>query len=252
MEKKEQIKSRTYVLLREERPVSLLLQSRSQKRKILLWFDPEKQVNREIRYASNQRSPFVDEQDGTAMLEPIIFEDGMLYVPKENQILQRFLALHPENGRAFEEKDAEKDAIIAIEKMEKEESAILAVRDLNIDQLKTLVRVGTMEDVNKLTTSEIKHNARVFARNQPEEVMRILNDPLLKVQDIVARAFEIRILTQKGKMRDVYLTNNGRSNRILSVPPGENHIYIVSQFLQSNEGLEVLKIINSALEKEEE
>lgn len=249
---KDQIKSKTYVLLRMERPVSFILQSKSNKRKPLLSFDAEKNYNRPLRYAVNQRSPFEDEQDGSALLEPIIFEDGMLYVNKENQVLQKFLALHPENGRTFEERDPEKDAIKAIAIMEKEESAILAVKDLNLDQLKTLIRVGTQEDVNKLTTSEIKHNARVLARNHPEEVLRILNDPLLKVQDIVARAFEDKILTQKTKDRAIYLNNKGRSSRIMNIPPGENKIFITAKFLQSNEGLEVLKIINDQLEIGEE
>lgn len=250
------MKSRTYVLLRSERPVSFILQSKSNKRKPLLYFDQDKRVNRELRYAPNQKTPFVDDQDGTFLLEPIIFEDGMLHVPKENQVLQQFLYYHPENGRTFEEKDPEKEAVKAIEQLEREEDAIIAVRELQLDQLKTLLRVATREDVNKLTTAEIKHNARVLARNQPMEVLRILNDPLLKVQDIVARAFEDRILTQKGKMRDVYLNNksNGRtvSSRILSVPPGENHIFTMAKFLQSNEGLEVLKLINNLLDTGEE
>jgi hypothetical protein len=251
-----QINPKTYVLLRQERPVSFVLQSKSNKRKPLLCFDANKRTNRELRYSPNQKSPFVDEQDGTALLEHIVFEDGMLYVPAENQILQAFLHYHPENGRTFEEKDNEKDAIKQLERYDREEDAIVTVRNLNLDECKTLIRIATHEDVNKLTAAEIKHNARVLARNQPEEVLRILSDPLLKVQNIVARAFEDKILQQKGKMRDVYLNNksHGRTvaNRILSVPPGENHIYTVSKFLQSNEGLEVLKLVNTLLETGEE
>jgi len=34
--------------------------------------------NRPLRYARNQKSPFEDEQDGNVILEPIVFEDGML------------------------------------------------------------------------------------------------------------------------------------------------------------------------------
>jgi hypothetical protein len=254
--KSEEIKSRVYVLMRSERPISCLIQARSTKRKPLLYFDKDKGYNRELRYAPNQKSPFVDEQDGTALLEPVVFEDGMLVVPQENQVLQKFLFYHPEKGKTFQEKDPEQEAIEAIKKLEIEEDAILAVRDLNINQLKTLLRIGTREDVSRLTISEIKHNARVLARNQPHEVIRILNDPLLKVQDIVARAFEQKILNQKGKMRDVYINNKtgGKtvSSRLLSVPPSENHIFTVSKFLQSNEGLPVLELINRLIEQEEE
>ena len=57
-----------------------------------------------------KKSPFVDEQDGNAILEPIIFEDGFLRVSKTNQVLQEFLALSPNNGSKFEEVNKEKDA----------------------------------------------------------------------------------------------------------------------------------------------
>lgn len=252
-----QNKSKTYVLLRDQRPISFILQSKSSKRKPLLVFDTETNRNRSIRYAVNQKSIFEDEQDGTAMLEPVIFEDGMLYASAENQILQLFLDRHPENGKAFEERDPEKDAIKRIAEMEREEEAIISVKNLNLDQLKTLVRIGSREDVNKLTASEIKHNARVMARNQPNEVLRILNDPLLKVQDLVARAFENGILYQKGKQRDVYFKNTKNPNRavasrILSIPPGENHIFTMAKWLQGNDGLQTLNLINELLAVEEE
>ena len=49
----------------------------------MFWFDPIKGYNRELRYATNQKSVFVDEQEGPVTLEHIVFEDGTLYVPKE-------------------------------------------------------------------------------------------------------------------------------------------------------------------------
>lgn len=251
-----ELKARTYVLTRNERPISFILQSKSNRRKPLLYFDREKQINRELRYARNQRSPFVDEQDGQAILEHIVFEDGMLHVTSDNQVLQRFLELHPENGKAFVEKDPEKEATVKLEEFEREEMAIIQVKELNLQQSKTLLRIATREDVNKLTTAEIKHNVRVLARTQPHEVIRILSDPLLKVQDLVARAFEDKVLQQKGKNRDVYLNNKSQgrtvSNRLLSIPPGENHIFHMAKYLQSNEGLEVLKLINTLVEVGEE
>ena len=92
-----------------------MLSSKNTKRKPLLYFDEETGVNKPLRYARNQKSPFEDDQDGNAILEPIVFEDGFLYVRKENQILQKFLALHPENGSTFVEVDNEKDATKEVE-----------------------------------------------------------------------------------------------------------------------------------------
>ena len=91
-----EIKNRQYYLKGNASPLSYVLQSKSTKRKPMLWFDEEKNMNREIRYASNQNSVFVDEQDKNVILDHIIFEEGVLYVPKQNQPLQKLLSLyHP-------------------------------------------------------------------------------------------------------------------------------------------------------------
>ena len=98
MKKQKEFKSRVYRLTRGAAPLSFMLPSKSSKRRPLLYFDEETGENREIRYATNQQSPFKDEQDGNAIVTPIIFESGLLRVPKQNQALQRFLAYHPLNG----------------------------------------------------------------------------------------------------------------------------------------------------------
>ena len=71
-------KDKTYVLNGSKTPVSFFVQSRSNKRRQLLHFDEEKGINRALRYSKNQRSIFEDEQDGTAILEPIVMEDGKI------------------------------------------------------------------------------------------------------------------------------------------------------------------------------
>ena len=60
----------------------LCCQQETHRRFPLLWFDEEKGENRALRYARNQKSPFEDEQDGNAIVEPVIFEDGFLRVPR--------------------------------------------------------------------------------------------------------------------------------------------------------------------------
>jgi hypothetical protein len=74
---KREVKDRTYRLLRGSVPLAFVLPSKHTRRSPLLYFDEEKNENRVLRYATNQRSPFEDEQDGNAILSPIIFEDGL-------------------------------------------------------------------------------------------------------------------------------------------------------------------------------
>jgi hypothetical protein len=111
-----------YILTRKSAPLSFMLASRNSRRKPLLYFDG--QSNRALRYARNQRSPFEDEQDGNAILEPIVFEDGFLFVPKTNPVLQHFLSLHPGYGNIFEEVNNEKDAQEEVENLNAEVDAL--------------------------------------------------------------------------------------------------------------------------------
>ena len=95
--KKLQFVDKTYKLTKDKAPLSYTIPSRNTRRKSLLYFDEKTGVNTSLRYAKNQKSIFEDEQDGNVLLEPIVFEDGFLRVPKQNQILQEFLAYHPGN-----------------------------------------------------------------------------------------------------------------------------------------------------------
>jgi len=61
-------KPRVYKLKSNKTPLSLLLSSRHSRYKPLIYWDEERQENRTLRYATNQRSIFEDEQDGTAIV----------------------------------------------------------------------------------------------------------------------------------------------------------------------------------------
>ena len=127
--------SKSYRLTRQDAPLSYMLASRHSSRFPLLHFDEETGINRTLRYARNQQSPYEDEQDGNAILEPIVFEDGMLVVPKENQILQKFLHIHPGNGKIFYEVNHKKDASEELEFVEAELDAQILARELDTKKL---------------------------------------------------------------------------------------------------------------------
>ena len=67
-----------YKLTRDTAPLSLTLASRNTKRFPLLWFDEKTGTNKALRYARNQNSPFEEEQDDNAILDPIVFLYGLL------------------------------------------------------------------------------------------------------------------------------------------------------------------------------
>ncbi len=131
MKKVKTPKDKSYKLKKEVAPLSYMLPSRNSRRLPLLHFDTTEGINKPLRYAVNQKTPFEDEQDGNAILEPIIFEDGFLFVPKNNPVLQEFLHYHPQNGSVFVEVDNEKDASKEVEILNVEVDALIEARKLN-------------------------------------------------------------------------------------------------------------------------
>ena len=99
-----EIKDRVYYLKGNKSPLTLTIPGKHTKKHALLYFDPKTGRQREVRYATNQASPLVDEQKGECTMGHITFKDGTLKVKKEKQNLQKLLSLyHPLKGRMYEE-----------------------------------------------------------------------------------------------------------------------------------------------------
>lgn len=235
-----------YVLKKKHTPLSYMLSSRNTHRAPLLYFDGKS--NRPLRYAINQKSPFEDEQDGNAILEPIVFVDGALKVSKTNPVLQKFLDLHPGNGSVFEEVNTEKDASSDIDKLSNELDAQIAARDLDIDLLEAVARVLLGSKIEKMSTAELKRDVFVYARNYPMSFLEMLNDPMLQLRNTCAKFFEYDLLKLKNKNRDIYFNLPQNKKKLLTVPFGENHIYILASYLQTDEGIEVLRLLENKIE----
>jgi len=241
---------KVYRLKRKITPLSYMIQARSSKRKPLLYFDG--QTNRELRYARNQKSPFLDEQDGNAVLEPIIFEDGLLYVPKTNPVLQEFLSYHPGFGNLFVEIDNEKDAADEVETLDYQLEAQLQARDLPLEMVETLCRVLIGANTQKMTSAEMKRDVRVFAKNSPVEFLEALNDPMLKVQNLCHQLFDDGVVILKNNKRDIYYNLKSNKKKIMTVPFGEDPIFMLASYFQTDEGIEVMKILKNKVEDTDE
>jgi hypothetical protein len=236
-----------YVLRRKFKPLSYMLPSKNTSRHNLFYFDEETNTNRALRYAKNQKSPFEDEQDGNLILEPIVFVDGALKVPKNNPVLQKFLSYHPDNGSIFEEVNTEKDASSDIEKLNFELDAQLAARDLSVEQLETVARVLLGSKIDKMSTAELKRDVLIYSKRYPKEFLEMLNDPMLELQNTVAKILGNNLLTLRNKNRDVYYNLAQNKKKLLTVPYGEDPVFILASFFQSDEGIEVLRLLEKNL-----
>lgn len=239
---------KVYKLTRDAAPLSYMLPTKNTRRFPLLYFDEEQNTNRALRYSINQKSPFEDEQDGNAILEPVIFEDGFLRVPKTNPVLQEFLYYHPMNGSTFVEVDNEKDAAKEIESLNSEVDALIEARNLTVDQLETLGRVLFGKDTTKMTTAELKRDMLVYAKKSPNSFLNAMKDPMLKLQSNVHRFFDARLLMFKNNRKDVFFNTASNKKKMITIPYGQDPMYVVASYLQSDDGIEVLKFLETELE----
>ena len=238
---------RIYKLKGEVAPLSYTLPSRNTRRYPLLWFDEQNNVNRPLRYAINQKTAFEDEQDGNAIVEPVIFENGFLSVPKTNPVLQEFLYYHPLNGRTFVEVDNEKDAAKEVENLSAEVDALIQARQLTVEQLETVSRVLFGKDPSRFTTAELKRDVLVFAKKDPKGFLNILEDPMLKLQANVHVFFENKLLAFRNGQKEVWFNTGSNKKKMVTVPYGQDPYFTVAEFLRSDEGIDALKMLESNL-----
>lgn len=240
MKNKKVFVDKIYKLTRDVAPLSYILPSSHSRRYPLMHFDNETGENRTLRYARNQKSPFEDEQDGNAILEPIIFEDGYLTVYKNNQVLQQFLHYHPGNGNTFKELDKAKEAQEDIDIVQKEIDALVAANDMSLERKIAVARV-VFNNVDKMSTAEIKRDILMFAKNEPAEFLEVINDPDLEIDSNIAEFISNNYLELTTK--SVTLTTGKTKKKLLSLPFGEDPMYIISSWMKSDEGLPTYKML---------
>jgi len=238
-------KDRTYLLKMNQAPLSYYIAHKDTPRKRLLYYNEGTNTNHPLRYARNSNSPFQDEQDQNAIVEPIVFEDGVLMVPKNNPVLQEFLHYHPGNGTEFYEFDAERDAQEDVQELFSEIDALLLARDLadkDITTLEAVARLVLHGNVDLMSSAEIKRDMMLFAKRYPQDFMEAASDPMLKINNFAARAFTAGYLTFRGN-KDIHYNFKDNKKRLMTVPFGHDHIHALASHLQSDEGLELYKYL---------
>jgi hypothetical protein len=241
-----EIKDRFYFLKGLNEPLSYVLTSKSTPRKPLLWFDEEKGYNREIRYSSNQRSCFIDEQDGNVILDHIIFEDGVLQVPKTNQPLQKLLSLyHPKKGYVYEEKDEVAEAKEDLVSIEVEMQALNTAMSIDVDQSEAILRVELGSAVDQMSSAELKRDLYMFARNNPILFLELVNDDNVMLRNLAIKASEMGVIVLSQDQRTFAWGSNGK--KLMTVPFDENPYSAFAAFLKTDEGVEVFKSIEKKL-----
>ena len=241
-----EIKDRVYKLIGRGEPLTYVLTSKSTPRKPLLWFDEEQGYNREIRYASNQRSCFIDNQDNNAILSHIIFENGNLFVPKQNQPLQKLLSVyHPKKNYVYKEVDEVATAKEDLVSIEVEMQALNMAMSIDIDQSEAILRVELGSAVDKMSSAELKRDLYMFARNNPILFLELVNDENVMLRNLAIKAAEMGVIKLSQDQRTFAWGSNDK--KLMTVPFDENPYSAFAAYLKTDEGVEVFKSIEKKL-----
>ena len=239
-------KDRLYELASGKQPLVFTVPTVHSSKSPLLYFDKEQGYAREIRYATNQRSPFVDEQEGTVTLGRIVIRNGILRVPKEQVAMQKFLAVHPfiTSGIIAEYKP-EIIAEYEIDWIEMEMDALNTARDMDVDLAEGILRVQSGSKVSELSSKELKRDLLIFARKQPRLFLELANDDNVQLRNIGIKATEQGILRLSSDNRTFMYGETDR--KIMTVPFDEHPYSALAAYFKTDEGMEVLNVIEKRL-----
>ena len=237
-----EVKDRYYHLLNGQSPLTTRINSKHSSRKPLMWFDEEKQYNRELRYATNMKSPFMDEQKGTATLGHIVFENGVLMVPREKQALQKLLSLyHPNRNKVYAERDEVIEASNELDNLELQVEAMAMAMNMDVDKAEAILRVELGSGVSKMSSKELKRDLLLFAKGNPELFLELVNDENVELRNFGIRAVEAGIVSLAQDQRTFTWASNGR--KLMNVPFDENPYSAMAAWFKTDEGVEVYKSI---------
>ena len=234
-------KNRNYYLIGNKTPLTYTLPSRHSKRYPLVWFDEKQGYEREMRYATNMKSIFVDEQKGAATLKHVTFDSGHLYVPKEKRNLQEFLEKHPHNGVVFKEFDPIVEAEDQFEDLQYEIQAMNMAYEMDIEQAEAILRVEFGSSVTSLSSKELRRDLLLFAKKNPELFINLANDENVVLRNFAIRAVEERIIDLSQDQRSFTWKSNGR--KLMNIPFDENPYSAMAAWFKTDEGMEVYKSI---------
>ena len=237
-----EIKDRTYLTSGSNKPLTLKIPSRHSSRHALLYYDEKTNEQREIRYATNQNSPFKDEQKGEVTLGHIVFKDGSLFVPKRNQVLQKILSLyHPLKNKIYNELDQIEVAKDDLFELELEIDALNAAKNIDIDQAEAILRVEIGSKVSEMSSKELKRDLLLFAKNNPKLFLNLANDDNVQLRNFAIRATEAHIIKLADDQRTFTWASNGR--KLMTVPFDENPYSAMASFFKTDEGIQVFQSI---------
>lgn len=199
-------KDRWYTTKDGSKPVTFGIRNRHKKASPLQWRNPATGIIHTLKYASNQTTFLAEFQTGEALIQSIIMRDGKLFVPKENVLLQQFLAIHPDANKTFVEVDKEADAKKKVSLQETKAKAYGLISEGDKFKLTSVAMVALSDYTPEMSSFEIKEKLFSKAENEPQKLIDLFNDNSLEVKGLIKTSIMRHIVQVQGKK---YLSKEG-------------------------------------------
>ena len=235
-----EIKDRSYIL-KDGAALSHTIKSTN-----IFWFDEKMGYERELKYTSNQKTPFVDEFKGDARLAHVTFRDGVLLVPKNKQTLQKLLSLyHPGLNKKYTEYKPVAIANDQVELIELEVEALNAAMNMDIDMAEAVMRVEVGSKVSNMSSKELKRDLLLYAKRNPGLFLELVNDENVVLRNFGIKATEMGILKLTADQRTFSWGSNDR--KLMNVPFDEHPYSALASWFKTDEGMEIYSNIEKRL-----
>jgi hypothetical protein len=236
-----EIKDRVYYLTSNKKPLSRSIKSAG-----VYWFDESKGYERELKYCENQKTCFVDEMQGDQRLAHIVFRNGALFVPKNKTVLQKMLSLyHPNRDQLYYEHKPQEVAKNEVDILELEIEALMVAKDLDIEMAEAVMRAEIGSEVSKMSSKELKRDLLLYAKNNPELFLELVNDDNVQLRNFGIKATELNIIKLSSDQRYFMWGSNDR--KLMTVPFDEHPYSALAQWFKTDEGMEVYTNIEKRL-----
>ena len=218
-------------------------------------YDPEKDINRKIRYIPGETSIYEDEQKEDAKVKsPITFSNGFLMVDRTNPTLRKFLDIcnlnqsNPNRNKtiraAFKQMNHQADAKKRIDKIMIELDAVKSALEMPLDKLIGYAKVLGI-NVDK-STDEIRYDMKMVATKDPKGFMSGMDDPKTEIKEIILKSQEYNIISL-GKSEISWVKGDQRPV-ITHVPLGVKPLDHMADYCLSGKGEATMEHIKLRLE----
>lgn len=237
------MEQKVYRLCNGRAPLTLLLASKNTHRKSILWYDEDKNEQRPLRFAKNQKSIFEDEQHGQSIIGEIEFKDGTLLCDsRRDATLIKFLEHHPDNkangGNIFEEMDHEREAQEIIDLIEAEAEAVAIARELDIEDIERIGFKIWGARVSKLKSAELRRDVLIYARNNSFEFLDMFEDVDSDIQAAISKGVAEGYIQWRKDNTELYWNLKDNKKMIFRAKRGEDRQKELDKYVKSREGAE--------------